>query len=66
MIGTTVMTIYNNETYRIDDIDETADQSSEFFKKDGTKMTFLQYYKEVCKTMHFIILLLYFIVNLLL
>lgn len=56
MIGTTIMTIYNNETYRIDDIDETSDPSCEFVMKDGTKMTYYQYYQEVRKTMHFIIL----------
>jgi aubergine len=41
------MTKYNNETYRIDDIDENSDPNSEFKKKDGTKMTYMQYYKEV-------------------
>lgn len=47
VVGTTVMTTYNNETYRIDDIDENATPSSEFTKKDGSKMTYMQYYKEV-------------------
>ncbi|CAI6359066.1 unnamed protein product [Macrosiphum euphorbiae] len=46
VVGTTVMTSYNNETYRIDDIDENADPTSQFSKKDGTKMTYIQYYKE--------------------
>jgi len=41
------MTKYNNETYRIDDIDENSDPNSEFSKKDGSKMTYVQYYKEV-------------------
>jgi len=41
------MTKYNNETYRIDDIDETSDPNSQFSKKDGSKMTYIQYYKEV-------------------
>jgi len=41
------MTKYNNETYRIDDIDENSDPNSEFSKKDGSKMTYIQYYKEV-------------------
>lgn len=47
VIGTTVMTTYNNETYRIDDIDEKSNPISEFMKRDGTKMSYLQYYKEV-------------------
>lgn len=41
------MTSYNNETYRIDDVDDSANPNSEFTKKDGTKMTYLQYYREV-------------------
>lgn len=47
MVGTVVMTNYNNETYRIDDIDEDSDPYSEFMKKDGSKMSYLKYYKEV-------------------
>ncbi|XP_029341152.1 piwi-like protein Siwi [Acyrthosiphon pisum] len=46
VVGTTVMTKYNNETYRIDDIDENSDPTSEFSKKDGSKITYIQYYKE--------------------
>lgn len=42
------MTTYNNETYRIDDIDENSDPDSQFEKKDGSKMSYTQYYKEVC------------------
>lgn len=41
------MTTYNNETYRIDDIDEKSDPGFEFTKKDGSKMSYIQYYKEV-------------------
>jgi len=48
VIGTTVMTKYNNQTYRIDDIDENSDPNSEFSKKDGAKISYVQYYKEVC------------------
>ncbi|XP_050437858.1 piwi-like protein Siwi [Adelges cooleyi] len=46
VIGTTVMTAYNNESYIIDDIDETSDPSSTFPRKDGTIMSYYQYYKE--------------------
>jgi len=42
------MTKYNNETYRIDDIDENSDPTSKFQKKDGSEMSYMQYYKEVC------------------
>lgn len=48
VVGTTIMTTYNNETYRIDDVDEAATPSSEFTKKDGSKMSYTAYYKEVC------------------
>jgi len=41
------MTKYNNETYRIDNIDKYSDPNSEFSKRDGSKMTHIQYYKEV-------------------
>lgn len=42
------MTTYNNETYRIDDVDENADPSSTFNKKDGSAMSYNQYYQDVC------------------
>lgn len=42
------MTTYNNETYRIDDIDETANPTSEFAKKDKSKMSYIDYYRQVC------------------
>lgn len=42
------MTIYNNMSYRIDDVDETSDPSSTFSKSDGTKISYHQYYTEVC------------------
>lgn len=41
------MTRYNNKTYRIDDVDENSNPSSKFSKKDGSKITYIQYYKEV-------------------
>ncbi|XP_060844789.1 piwi-like protein Siwi [Rhopalosiphum padi] len=46
VLGTTVMTKYNNVTYKIDDVDENSNPCSEFIKKDGSKMTYMQYYKE--------------------
>ncbi|XP_025194220.1 piwi-like protein Siwi [Melanaphis sacchari] len=53
VIGTIVMTMYNNATYRIDDVDENSNPNSKFDKKDGSKMTYIQYYKERWKqTIH--------------
>jgi len=47
IIGAVVLTAYNNETYRIDDIDENSDPTSTFEKNDGSKISYTQYYKEV-------------------
>lgn len=41
------MTPYNNETYRIDDVDEKSDPTFTFQKKDGSSISYMQYYKEV-------------------
>jgi len=48
VIGSIVLTRYNNKTYRIDDVDEESDTRSTFLKKDGTSISFIDYYKEVC------------------
>lgn len=46
LLGQTVLTSYNNKTYRIDDIDFTKSPRSIFDTKDGP-ITFLDYYKNV-------------------
>ncbi|XP_026816525.1 piwi-like protein Siwi [Rhopalosiphum maidis] len=46
VVGNTVMTIYNNKTYVIDDIDENAGPNSEFCKNDQSIVTYRQYYRE--------------------
>lgn len=46
VIGTIVYTKYNNLTYRINDVDDQCTPKSTFFK-NGTKQTFIDYYKEV-------------------
>lgn len=43
-----MLTPYNNETYRIDDVDETITPRSTFKMKDGTKMMYMEYYEKVC------------------
>jgi len=48
VIGSTVLTRYNNQTYRIDDIDDEATISSTFRKKDGSSISYKDYYKQVC------------------
>ncbi|XP_050063196.1 piwi-like protein Siwi [Aphis gossypii] len=46
VLGSIVLTRYNNKTYRIDDIDEESSTRSTFLKKDGSKISFIDYYKE--------------------
>lgn len=48
IIGTVVLTPYNNKTYRIDDVDDTSDINSTFKMKDGTMKSYKNYYAEVC------------------
>ncbi|CAH1169267.1 unnamed protein product [Phyllotreta striolata] len=46
IIGSIVLTYYNNKTYRIDDVDFNLTPSSTFKLKDGREITFAQYYIE--------------------
>uniref|UniRef100_A0A2S2NF98 Protein piwi n=1 Tax=Schizaphis graminum TaxID=13262 RepID=A0A2S2NF98_SCHGA len=46
VIGSVVLTRYNNKTYRIDDIDETSSTTSTFLKKDGSSISYIDYYKQ--------------------
>lgn len=46
VLGMTVLTDYNNTTYRVDDVDFELSPMSTFDKK-GTAITLVQYYKEV-------------------
>lgn len=45
VLGSTVLTSYNNKTYRIDDVDFDQTPSSSFPTKTG-EMTFVKYYKD--------------------
>ncbi|XP_074597867.1 piwi-like protein 1 [Brevipalpus obovatus] len=44
LIGCTVLTRYNNKTYRIDDIDTTQTPLSTFKRHDGDEITFEKYF----------------------
>ncbi|XP_055696038.1 protein aubergine-like [Lutzomyia longipalpis] len=46
LIGQMVVTEYNNLTYRIDDVDFSLTPLSEFEKKGGEKITFMQYFRD--------------------
>lgn len=48
VLGMTVLTGYNNKTYRIDDIDFSKTPSSTFLRKN-TEVSIRQYYAEVMK-----------------
>lgn len=44
LVGQTVMTSYNNKTYRIDDINWDVDPMSTFEKRGGGPVSFMDYY----------------------
>ncbi|XP_066216827.1 piwi-like protein 4 [Saccopteryx leptura] len=46
LIGLIVLTRYNNKTYRIDDIDWSVKPTHSFQKRDGTEITYVDYYKQ--------------------
>ncbi|XP_011856319.1 PREDICTED: piwi-like protein 4 [Mandrillus leucophaeus] len=46
LIGLIVLTRYNNRTYSIDDIDWSVKPTHTFQKRDGTKITYVDYYKQ--------------------
>ncbi|KAM4700678.1 piwi-like protein 4 [Discoglossus pictus] len=46
LVGLVVLTRYNNKTYRVDDIDWSTKPTDTFEKKDGTKISYMDYYKQ--------------------
>ncbi|XP_006833803.1 PREDICTED: piwi-like protein 4 [Chrysochloris asiatica] len=46
LLGLIVLTRYNNKTYRIDDIDWCVRPSDTFQKRDGTEVTYVDYYRQ--------------------
>ncbi|XP_010347563.1 piwi-like protein 3 [Saimiri boliviensis] len=46
LIGSIVLTKYNNRTYRVDGIDWGQSPLDTFNKSDGTKITYIDYYKQ--------------------
>ncbi|XP_072834982.2 piwi-like protein 2 [Pogona vitticeps] len=46
LVGNIVITRYNNNTYRIDDIDWNKTPKDSFTMSDGNKITFLEYYSK--------------------
>lgn len=46
VIGSIVMTSYNNKTYRVDDVDFTQKPDSTFQRRDGTQVTYKRYFEE--------------------
>ncbi|XP_077341080.1 piwi-like protein 4 isoform X1 [Lithobates pipiens] len=45
-LGMVVLTRYNNKTYRVDDIDWNTKPSDAFRRKDGSEITYVDYYKQ--------------------
>uniref|UniRef100_A0A4W3JAN3 Piwi like RNA-mediated silencing 4 n=1 Tax=Callorhinchus milii TaxID=7868 RepID=A0A4W3JAN3_CALMI len=46
LLGLIVLTRYNNKTYRIDDIDWSANPTGTFKKTDGTEISYIDYYTQ--------------------
>ncbi|XP_058864602.1 piwi-like protein 2 isoform X2 [Acipenser ruthenus] len=46
LIGSIVITHYNNRTYRVDDIDWTKSPKDKFTMADGSETTFIDYYSK--------------------
>ncbi|XP_060517141.1 piwi-like protein Siwi isoform X2 [Cylas formicarius] len=46
VIGNIVLTYYNNKTYRIDDVDFKQTPASTFQKRDGSSISYAQYFQE--------------------
>ncbi|XP_004626299.1 piwi-like protein 4 [Octodon degus] len=46
LIGLTVLTRYNNKTYRIDDIDWSVGPTHTFQRRDGSEVTYVDYYRQ--------------------
>lgn len=49
ILGVVVMTGYNNRTYRVDDVDFNSTPLSSFQMKDGSSITFMEYYQTVMR-----------------
>ncbi|KAG8453025.1 hypothetical protein GDO86_004730 [Hymenochirus boettgeri] len=46
LLGLVVLTRYNNKTYRVDDIDWSTKPTDTFQKKDGSEITYIEYYRQ--------------------
>lgn len=47
LCGSIVMTVYNQKTYKVSDVDFNMTPSSTFSKKDGSTVSFMDYFKEM-------------------
>ncbi|XP_071068407.1 piwi-like protein 4 isoform X2 [Dasypus novemcinctus] len=46
LLGRVVLTRYNNKTYRVDDIDWSVKPTHSFRMRDGTELTYVDYYRQ--------------------
>ncbi|XP_021108330.1 piwi-like protein 4 isoform X1 [Heterocephalus glaber] len=46
LIGLIVLTRYNNKTYRVDDIDWSVKPTHTFQRRDGSEITYIDYYRQ--------------------
>lgn len=47
IIGSVVLTDYNNRTYHIDDVDFNTKPGSTFQRSDGSSISYVEYYRNV-------------------
>lgn len=52
LVGSIVITRYNNRTYRIDAIEWNKSPKDTFTLMDGTETTFIDYYRLYCFVLH--------------
>ncbi|XP_050295935.1 piwi-like protein Siwi [Anthonomus grandis grandis] len=46
VIGAIILTEYNNKTYRVDDVDFTQNPNSKFTKRDGSQISYVDYFQD--------------------
>ena len=50
LVGCIVVTKYNNRSYKVDDIDFNENPASTFTRKDGSRISYEEYFRSRYKT----------------
>lgn len=51
IIGSIVLTTYNDRTYRVDDVEWSVNPLSTFSRSDGTSISYFDYYQQVSESL---------------